>query len=105
VFIWGNSELYVESVIPDLFHIIPVLDDTVTDGVRNLQYSSLLLSFISDVFVLGFYSNDDTWVLGSSNDGREDSSGSIFTGETGLYDSGSIINNASGLFFCHVVVV
>jgi hypothetical protein len=41
VLVWGNSELNVESVVPDLLHVIPVLNDTVLNGVRDLEDSSL----------------------------------------------------------------
>ena len=33
VIIGGDTELVVESMLPDLLHIIPVEDDTVLDGV------------------------------------------------------------------------
>merc|ERR1712035_256021 len=32
VLLWGDSELVVEGVVPDLLHIVPVGDDTVLDG-------------------------------------------------------------------------
>merc|ERR1712088_665472 len=32
LFLWGNTELIVEGVMPDLLHIIPVGDDTVFNG-------------------------------------------------------------------------
>ncbi|KAE9411650.1 hypothetical protein Angca_001693, partial [Angiostrongylus cantonensis] len=33
VFLRSNTEFVVEGVMPDLFHVIPVGDDTVLDGV------------------------------------------------------------------------
>jgi hypothetical protein len=33
VFFWGNSQFIVEGVMPDLFHVIPVGDDTVFNWV------------------------------------------------------------------------
>merc|ERR1711972_694836 len=33
LFLGGNTEFIVEGVMPDLFHIIPVGDDTVFNGV------------------------------------------------------------------------
>ena len=52
VVIWGDSELDVEGVVPDLLHIIPLLDDTVLNGVRDLKNTSLLLSLITYVLIL-----------------------------------------------------
>ena len=59
VLVWGNSELNVEGVVPDAFHIIPILDDTVLNGVADSKDSSLLLSLISKILVLGFNSDKD----------------------------------------------
>merc|ERR1711993_114942 len=44
---WCNTELVVEGVMPDLFHIIPVGDDSVFNGVFQGKDTSLGLSFIS----------------------------------------------------------
>merc|ERR1712190_231887 len=45
VLFWGNSELVVESVMPDLLHIVPVGDDSVFDGILQGQDTSLALGF------------------------------------------------------------
>merc|ERR1719249_95191 len=31
--LWGNTELVVEGVVPDLLHVVPVGDDSVLDRV------------------------------------------------------------------------
>ena len=49
VFLWSNSELIVESVMPDFLHVVPVGDNAVFDGVLQSQDSSLGLSLISDI--------------------------------------------------------
>ena len=33
VFFWGNSELIVEGVMPDLLHIVPVGNDPCSIGI------------------------------------------------------------------------
>jgi hypothetical protein len=77
----------------------------VFNGVRDLQDTSLLLSLISNeaVFLLNAY--EDSGVLGSSNDGGEDGSGSIFAGEAGLHDTGSIVNNTCRDFVTHSLLI
>merc|ERR1712038_434360 len=50
--LWGNTELIVEGVVPDLLHVVPVGDDTVLDGVLQGEDTSLGLSFISNIGVL-----------------------------------------------------
>ena len=84
VLLWGDSELVVESVMPDLLHVVPVCDDAVLDGVLEGQDTSLGLGFVSDVGVLLAHADHDTLMSGSTDDGWEDGSGSVVSGETGL---------------------
>ena len=84
VFLGGDSELVVEGVMPDLLHIIPVGDDSVLDGVFQGEDTSLALGFVSNIGVLLSHTDHDTLMSGSSNDGGEDSSGSVITSETGF---------------------
>jgi hypothetical protein len=89
VLFWGNSELVVESVVPDLLHIVPVGDDTVLDGVLEGEDTSLGLGLVSDVGVLGAHTDHDTLMSGSADDGGIDGSGSIVTSETGFDETRS----------------
>ena len=82
VFLGGNSQLVVESVMPDLLHIIPVGDDSMLDGVLQGEDTSFALSLISDVGVLLSHTDHDTLMSGSSYDRGEDSSGSIITSKS-----------------------
>ena len=50
----GDSELVVEGVMPDLLHILPVVDDTVGNGILEVENTSHLLGFITNIFALGF---------------------------------------------------
>jgi len=102
VFLGGYTELVVEGVMPNLLHIVPVGDDTVLDGVLQGQDTSLALGFITDVGVLLSHADHDTLMTGSSDDGREDSSGSVVSGKAGLHHSGSVIDNEGSDIFIHV---
>jgi len=96
----GNSELVVVGVVPDLLHIVPVGDDTVLDGVFQGEDTSLGLGLVTDVGVLLAHTDHDTLVAGSANDGGEDGSGSIVTGETALAETGTVVDDqVSGLSF------
>jgi len=96
--LWGDSELVVVGVVPDLLHIVPVGDDTVLDWVLQGEDTSLGLSLVSDVAVLLAHTDHDTLVSWSTDDGWEDGSWSIVTGETALAKSGSVIDNQVGGF-------
>ena len=43
------AELLLEDVVPDLLHIVPVMDDTRYDGVRKREDTSPVLSFVSNI--------------------------------------------------------
>jgi len=95
VLLRGNTELVVESVMPDLFHIVPVGDNTVFNGVLKGQDSSLGLGFITNVGVLLSHTNHDTSVSGSSNNGREDGTWGVITSKASFAHSRTIVNDKS----------
>ncbi|KFW95607.1 hypothetical protein N336_07584, partial [Phalacrocorax carbo] len=51
VLLRGYSQLVVESVVPDLLHVIPVGDNTVFNGVLQGQDTSFALGFITNIAV------------------------------------------------------
>jgi hypothetical protein len=98
VLLRSNSELVVEGVVPDLLHVIPVGNNTVLDGVSEGQDTSLGLGLITNIGVLLAHADHDTLMSGSTDDGGENSSGSVITGETGLAHTGSVIDNEGNSF-------
>jgi len=64
----SHSELVVEAVVPDFSHIVPVVDDTVFDGVAELEDTLFGLCFFPDVYVLVAHANHDVVVFGSADD-------------------------------------
>merc|ERR1711941_190559 len=60
--LWGNAELIVEGVMPDLLHVVPVGDDAVLNGVLQGEDTSLGLSLITDIGVLLTHTDHDTLV-------------------------------------------
>merc|ERR1719204_2655808 len=93
--LWGNTEFIVEGVVPDLLHVIPVGDDSVLNGVLEGEDTSLGLSLISNIGILLSHTDHDTLVSWSSNNGWEDGSWSIVSGESSLAHAGAIVNNQS----------
>merc|ERR1711923_52866 len=65
LFLRGNTEFIVESVMPNLFHVIPVGDDTMFNGVFEGEDTSLGLGFISDIGVLLTHTDHHTLVPGT----------------------------------------
>jgi len=66
-----DAKLFVIAMMPDFFHIIPVVDDTVLDGVVELENTSFLLGFFSYVAILLFSGGHDGFLFGVSDDGWE----------------------------------
>lgn len=101
VLLRGDTELVVEGVVPNLLHVVPVGDDTVLNGVAEGEDTTLGLSLVTDVGVLLAHTNHDTMVTGTTDNGRENSSGRIITGETGLAHAGTIVDDEGSNFFLH----
>merc|ERR1712241_206917 len=105
LFLWGNTELIVESVMPDLLHVIPVGDDTVLNGVLQGEDTPLGLSLITDIGVLLTHTDHDTLMSWASDDGGEDSPGGVVAGEASLAHAGAIVNDqSSNVFVTHLEV-
>merc|ERR1711910_73519 len=94
--LWGNAELIVEGVMPDLLHVIPVGDDAVLNGVLQGEDTPLGLGLVSNIGVLLTHTDHDTLVTGTANDGGEDSPGGIVSGKAGLAHAGAIVTDKSG---------
>ena len=62
-----NPEFIVEAVVPDLLHVIPVVDNTVFDGISEFEDSLLCLSFFSHIGLL-IHADHDVLVLGTADD-------------------------------------
>merc|ERR1711971_51373 len=78
-------------MMPDLFHIIPVGNDTVFDRVFQGEDTSLGLSFIPNIGIFLSHTNHDTLVTGASNNGRKDSSWGIITSKSSFAHARAII--------------
>ena len=95
VLLGSHTELVVEGVVPDLLHVVPVGDNTVLDGVLERQNTTLGLGLVTDVRVLLAHANHDALVTRTTDDRREDGSGSVITGETGCEQANSRKGDAS----------
>merc|ERR1719167_28991 len=102
----GNTKLIIKGMVPDLFHIIPVGDDSVFNGVLEGEDTSLGLGFISNIGILLSHTNHHTLVSGTSNNGGEDSSGSVISSKSSFAHAGAIVNNeGSNVFVTHLDLV
>merc|ERR1712223_474031 len=103
LFLRGNTELIVEGVVPDLLHVIPVGDDSVLNWVLEGKDTSLGLGLISNIGILLSHTNHHTLVARTSNNGGEDSTGSVISSKSSLAHAGAIVNNkSSNIFVTHL---
>lgn len=101
VLLWSNSQLVVERVVPDLLHVVPVVDDTMLNRVFQGQYTSLGLSLVTNVGVLLAHADHDTLVSWSADDRGENGTWSVIAGETGFAHTRTIVNDQCCDFFCY----
>lgn len=57
--------------MPDFGHIVPVVDDTVFDGIGDLEDTLFGDGFFSNIGLFIIHSDHDVVVFGSSDDGGE----------------------------------
>merc|ERR1711994_1088964 len=102
LFLRGNAELIVESVMPDLFHVIPVGDDAMLNRVLEGKDTSLGLGLISNIGIFLTHAHHHTLVARASNDGWEDSSRSIVSSKASFAHARAIVNDkSSNVFVTH----
>ena len=80
------------AATPHLLHVVPVGDDAVLDGVLESEDTSLALGLVSHVRVLLTHADHHSLVAGAADDGREDSTGCIVSGESGFAHTGAVVN-------------
>merc|ERR1719376_1752799 len=106
LFLRGNTELIVEGVVPDLLHVIPVGDDSVLNGVLEGKDTSLGLGLISNIGILLSHTDHHTLVARTSNNGGEDSAGSVISSKSSLAHAGAIVNDkSSNVFVTHLHLI
>ena len=70
--------------MPDLFHVVPVGDNAMLDGILESENASLRLGLVTDVGIFLSHAHHDTLVAGSTDDRWKHGTGRIITGETRL---------------------
>jgi len=98
--LWCHTQLVVESVVPDLLHVIPIGHDAVLDGVLQGQDTKLALGLIAHVAVLLVHAHHDAWHLWPSNNGRKHSPWRIIASTACLAHAGAVVHNQS----CHFLL-
>merc|ERR1719261_908088 len=93
VLFWGHTELVVERVVPDLFHVVPVGHDAVLDRVLEGQDATLGLGLVAHVRVLLVHADHDARVLRAAHDGREDGARGVVAGEAGLAHARAVVDH------------
>merc|ERR1719312_16311 len=93
VLLRGNTELIVECVVPDLLHVIPVSDDSVLNRIFESEDTSLGLGLITYIRILLSHTNHHTLVTRTTNNGGEDSPGSIIPSKASLAHARAIVHH------------
>ena len=70
VLLWGQTQLVVERVVPDLLHVVSVVGDAVFNGILECQDAPLGLGLVANVAVLLAQANYHTPMSGAAHDRR-----------------------------------
>merc|ERR1719193_824572 len=101
----GNTEFIVKGMVPDLLHVIPVGNDSMLHWVLEGKDTSLGLGLISYICILLSHTNHHSLVARTTNNGGEDSTGSIISSKSCLAHTRTIVNNkGSNVFVTHLVL-
>lgn len=101
MFLGRDTEVVVEGVMPDRFHVVPVRDDAMVDGVREGQDAAFALGVVADVGVFLAHAHHDVPVARAAHEGRNDGAGGLVASETGLAPAGAVVDHKGS----HVVTV
>jgi len=106
VFGGRHSELVVEAVMPNLGHVVPIVDDAVLDGVAQLQHALLGLRLLAHIRLLIVHADHDVLVLGPADNRGETGARSVVARKTSLAHARSVVDhNRSSLFLCHSPII
>merc|ERR1719384_2533203 len=103
VLLWGNTELIVEGVVPNLLHVVPIGHDAMFNGVLQSQHSTLALRLVTHIAVLLVHANHNPRHLWPSHNGWEHGTSSVVTCETSFAHTGTIVHHQCRDFLITVV--
>ena len=63
----SDSQFIIEAMMPDFGHVVPVGNDTVLDGITEIEDTLFRLSLVTDVGFFIVESNHDGIILGSTD--------------------------------------
>ncbi len=69
VLLRSHTQFVVESVMPDLFHVVPVCNHAVLNGISEGEDTTLGLGLIADIGIFLTHANHDTMVTRSADNG------------------------------------
>lgn len=91
-----DLELLVEGIIPEMLHVVPLLDDTVLHGVADLKHCSsggglvTAHDILDDNIAIGLLLGTQDW---SADDGRVLMLGKVLRGISDLEETGTSVED------------
>ena len=99
------SKLIKEGVMPNPFHVIPIVNYSIIYRISQIKNSSSSLCLITYINLLIIMSNHYSFVFGSTHDCGETASWSIITSYSSLTLTRTIINYYCGNFVSHLLLL
>jgi len=82
--IGSHAQLVVESVVPYFLHVVPILHNSVFDGLIHFEDAALLESLASYIDFVLVKANHNAFNLGSAHYRAEDGAGCVVTSQASL---------------------
>ena len=96
-----DTQLSLQGIVPQLFHIVPVYDLSLSDRSRDLEDATFLISLITHVDVVIVESDHDLRYFGPADSRGEDRTWGIVSSKASFALTGAIINDYNRYFFFH----
>ena len=84
--------------MPDLGHIVPIINDAVLDGVGQLEDTLLGLGLLPHIRLLVVHTHHDVFVLGPADDRGEGGPRGVIARKTSLAHTRSVVNHHGRAF-------
>ncbi len=95
----GHSKFIVEAMMPYFSHIVPIIDDTMFNGIFEIEYTFFGDCFFTYICVLAIHADHNAIVFWSAYDWREGGTGGVITWETGFAHTWTVVDDyGRGLF-------
>lgn len=91
--LWLNSQLAVKCLLPNAFHIAPIVDDAMLDRVAQWEHTTFSLGLVANKHVFFGDANHYAWVTWYSNYGRKHTQRTVIARKARFHYARAIVDH------------